>query len=368
MWSPDTQAVHAGRPEHVPGAPINTPITLTSTYVHSSDVSYARDGNETWFALESALASLEGGHATLFASGLAAATAISSLIPVGGKVVVPQATYFGVKNIFVELEMRGAIELTVVPSADTTDIINALTGADLVWLESIANPTMAVADIPTIAKAAKAQGALVVVDSTFATPLRQKPLELGADIVMHSATKYIGGHSDLLMGVTVCASAENAQRMAAYRHDHGATPGALETYLALRGLRTLALRLERAEANALELATRLLAHPKVMKVNYPGLAGNSEFGLAQKVLPTGCGAMLSFEVDADPKSIDASLEKLNLLTHATSLGGVESLIERRARYQREADGGVPLNLIRFSVGIENVEDIWADLTAALNRL
>lgn len=368
MWSPDTQAVHAGRPEHAPGAPVNTPITLTSTYVHSAEVGYARDGNESWFALEDALAALEGGHATLFSSGLAAASALSSLIPMGGKVVVPQATYFGVKNIFVELEKRGALELTVVPSGETTDIVNALAGADLVWLESIANPTMTIADIPTIAMAAKAQSALVVVDSTFATPLRQKPLDLGADIVMHSATKYIGGHSDLLMGITVCASAEHAHRMAAYRHDHGATPGALETYLALRGLRTLALRLERAEANALELATRLSAHPKVTKVNYPGLADNSEYVLAQKVLPTGCGAMLSFEVDADPKVIDSSLEKLQLITHATSLGGVESLIERRARYQSEADGGVPLNLIRFSVGIENVDDIWEDLTAALGRL
>jgi cystathionine gamma-synthase len=352
----------------IAGSAMNVPITLTSTYVHGSEVGYARDGNESWFALEAALSELDGGHATIFSSGLAAATAIASLIPLGGKVVVPNATYFGVKSIFQKLEERGLIKLEIVDGSKTENILNACEGTSIVWLESIANPTMLVSDIPSIAQAAHAHGALVVVDSTFATPLRQKPLDLGADIVLHSATKYIGGHSDLLLGVTVCKSTGHAKAMASYRHDYGATPGALETYLALRGLRTLAVRLDRAEANAMELAKRLAEHAIVSKVNYPGLIGNTEYEIAQRVLPNGASAMLSFELRAEPGAIDIALEGLKLISHATSLGGVESLIERRARYESEASGGVPLNLVRFSVGIENVDDLWNDLTGTLANL
>jgi cystathionine gamma-synthase len=234
----------------------------------------------------------------------------------------------------------------------------------MVWVESIANPLLVVADVPAIAAGARERGALTVVDSTFATPLRQKPLALGADIVMHSATKFIGGHSDLLLGVVVCRDLEHASAMSAFRHDHGSIPGALESYLALRGLRTLAVRLDRAEASAAELARRLLAHPLVSAVHYPGLPGDSQHGQAARALPDGCGPMLSFEVEGTIAQTDAFLDRLRLFAHATSLGGVESLIERRSRYVGDAAVVGP-TLCRVSVGLENVEDLWADLDAAL---
>ncbi|MEN9679983.1 MAG: hypothetical protein RLZ57_1112, partial [Actinomycetota bacterium] len=222
--------------------------------------------------------------------------------------------------------------------------------------------------IPAIAAAAKKVGALSVVDATFATPLRQKPIELGADIVLQSATKFIGGHSDLLLGAVICKSAEHSAKISSYRHEFGAIPGSLEAFLALRGLRTLAVRLDRSEANAIELAKRLKVHPKVLKVNYPSLEGDSQFEKAKRVLPNGCGAMVSFELDAKPEQVDQLLSGLKLISHATSLGGVESLIERRTRYDVEVQAGVPMTLCRFSVGIENVEDIWADLEAAIKKV
>jgi cystathionine gamma-synthase len=366
--TPETLAVHAGRPSRVPGAPLSTPITLSSTYVHTAAIEYGRDGNDGWSALETALAALDGGRALTFASGLASATAIASLVPAGGKVVLPQAAYYGVKGIFQALERNKLIELVLVDGSDTAAYIEASHGAHLVWMESIANPTMVVTDIPTITTAAKANGAITVVDATFATPLRQKPLEYGVDIVMHSVTKYLAGHSDLLLGAAITNSAEIYDQLFSYRHDHGAIPGGLETYLALRGVRTLGVRLERAEANALDLSQRLASHPRVTKVNYPGRVGDSQYEVAQKVLPDGASAMMSFELDATPEQVDSMLEGLNLITHATSLGGVESLIERRARYAPEANAGVPLTLCRFSVGIENVEDLWQDLATALAQL
>lgn len=367
-WDDNTIAVQAGRPLRVTGAPMNEPITLSATYVHTADIGYGRDGNNGWAALERALSQLDGGHAVTFASGLAAATAISSLVPTGGLVVIPQAAYYGVKGIFGALAERGQIRLQLVDASDTDAVIAACDGAAMVWMESIANPTLVVADVPKIVAAAKKAGALAVVDATFATPLRQKPLELGADIVMHSATKFIGGHSDLLLGAVTSQSEEHATAIAAFRHDNGAIPGALESFLALRGLRTMAVRLDRAQANALELAKRLSAHQKVSKVNYPGLEGDSQFDIAQRVLPHGSGAMLSFELASTAEKVDAALEELTLITHATSLGGVESLIERRARYDAELNAGVPETLCRFSVGIEDVDDIWNDLEKAFSHL
>ena len=363
-----TQIVHAGRPPHTPGASTSEAITLSSTYVQSADIEYGRDGNKGWAALELALSHLDGGTAVTFASGLAATNAIASLVPTGGTVVMPHAAYFGVKGIFGSLAEKGVLNLRFVDGADTSAVIEACAGASMVWLESIANPTLVVADIPTIAAAAYKAGVLVVVDATFATPIRQKPIELGADFVMHSVTKYIGGHSDLLLGAVISKSKEHATALAKYRHDNGAIPGSLEAFLALRGLRTLDVRLERAESNALELATRLKAHPKVTKVYYPGLVGDSQYEIARRLLPRGTSAMVSFELSASVKSIDEVLAGMTLVTNATSLGGVESLIERRARYEAELNAGVPETLCRFSVGIENVDDIWNDLETAFAKL
>ena len=366
-WSADTVAVQAGRPARLAGAPMNPPITLSSTYVHDASLEYGRDGNTTWGALEAALGALDGGSAVTFASGMAAATAIAALVPAGGTVVLASVAYHGVRTIFDRMQAEGRLIVRTVAADDTEAVLAAADGADMVWVESIANPLIVVADITAIAAGARERGALSVVDATFATPLRQRPLELGADIVLHAATKLIGGHSDLLLGAAVCREAGYASFLATYRHDHGAIPGAFDAFLALRGLRTLAVRLDRAEASAGELARRLAAHPAVATVHYPGRPGDAQHERASRVLPNGSGSMLSFEVAGTIEQTESFLARLRLLTHATSLGGVESLIERRARYAGDASIVGP-TLCRLSVGIENVENLWADLDVALRAV
>ena len=364
-WAADTVAVQAGRPERIPGAPMNAPLTLSATYVHDAALEYGRDGNTSWGALEAALGALDGGQAVAFASGLAATTAIAALVPPGGTVVLPSVAYFGVRTIFDRMQADGRLHVRTVAGDDTAGVVAAAVGADMVWMESIANPMIVVADVPAIAAAARENGAISVVDATFATPLRQRPLDLGADVVLHSATKLIAGHSDVLVGAAVCKDPAHAASLASYRHDHGSIPGALDTFLALRGLRTLAVRLDRAEASAGELARRLAAHPNIAQVNYPGLPADAQSERASRVLPHGTGSMLSFDVDGTVEQAEAFLARLRLVAHATSLGGVESLIERRARYAGDASIAGP-TLCRLSVGIENIEDIWADLDRALH--
>ena len=368
VWRPLTVPVQAGRPARTSGAPMNPPITLSSTYVHDTEKAYGRDGNDGWGAFESAMGTLDGGFAVSYASGLAAATSIADLVPTGGTIVLPEAAYYGVTNIFARMEAHGRLKVRAVDAGNTEEVIAAAKGADVVWVESIANPTMVVADIPAIVEGVRELGVLTVVDATFATPLRQRPLALGADIVLHSATKLIGGHSDLLLGVAVCKSEQHAQFLATHRHDHGSVPGGLEAFLALRGLRSLAVRLDRAESNAAELARRLNTHPSVTRVNYPGLPGDPQHEKASRVLPNGCGNMLSFELDATPEQTDEILSGLALLTHATSLGGVETAIERRTRWDAEVAAGVPMTLCRVSVGIEDVEDLWEDLNASIRTV
>jgi len=346
---------------------MNAPITMSSTYVHDAILEYGRDGNAGWGALETALGALDGGRAVTFASGLAAATAIADLVPAGGTVVLSSVTYYGVRNIFERMQARGRLHVRMAPADDSAAVLAAADGADMVWVESIANPLMVVADVPAIAAGARERGAITVVDATFATPLRQRPLDLGADIVMHSATKFIAGHSDLLLGAAAGRDHAHADHLAAHRHDHGAIPGGLEAFLTLRGLRTLAVRLDRAEASAAELARRLASQPNVSNVNYPGLPGDPQHERASRVLPNGSGSMLSFDVAGTVDETEAFLARLRLVTHATSLGGVESLIERRARYAGDATVVGP-TLCRMSVGIENVEDLWADLDRALTAV
>ena len=366
-WSPETVTVLAGRPTRHPGAPMNPPLTLSSTYVHDAAIEYGRDGNPGWAALEAALGALDGGHAVSFASGLAAATASADLVPAGGTIALSTVVYHGVRRILDALAASGRLELRLVAADDTDAVGAAADGADVVWVESIANPLLVVADVPAIAAAARAAGAVTVVDATFATPLRQRPLAMGADIVLHSATKLIGGHSDLLLGAAICRDPAHAARLAGFRHDHGSIPGALEAYLALRGLRTLAVRLDRSEATATELARRLSEHPGVAAVHYPGLPGDSQFERAARVLPDGAGSMIAFEVAGTVEQTEAILGRLRVWAHATSLGGVESLIERRARYEGDAAIVGP-TLCRASVGLEHVEDLWRDLDAALRAV
>jgi cystathionine gamma-synthase len=363
---PGSVVVASGRPPRTSRAPMSAPIVLSATFQHGPDDNYyLRQGSsDTIRAFEDAVGALEGGAALAFGSGMAAIAAVVEGRPTGSVAVVPSAGYSGSVALFDEQQRMGRMQVRSVDIADTAAVVAALPGADLLWLESVTNPMMAVADLPALIDAAHREGAVVCVDSTFSTPLVVRPLEHGADVVMHSATKYLSGHSDLLMGVLVTRGAELGAALKLRRDLTGGVPGALESYLALRGLRTLAVRLERAQANALELATRLAAHPAVTRVRFPGLATDPGHELVTR-LHDGYGAMISFEVAGSADDAERVCQSVRLISHATSLGGVESLIERRARYAIDAATGTPPTLLRLSVGIEHVEDLWTDLAQAL---
>jgi cystathionine gamma-synthase len=363
---PESVVVAAGRP-HEPGGPLSTPIVLTAPYRHSGDENaYARHTvSPTIAAFEAALGELEGGTALAFASGVAAGAAVLDGLPTGAVAVVPKAAYSGTVWLFDAQQELGRLTLRPVDTADTAAVTEALDGADLVWLETVSNPLMTVPDLPALAAAAHAAGALVSVDATFSTPLVVRPLELGADVVMHSVTKYLGGHSDVLMGALVVRSTSLAEELRLRRGRTGAVPGALEAYLATRGLRTLALRMERSQANAAILARRLADDPRVTLVRYPGLPDDPGHSVAARD-HAGFGAMIAFEMEGTAENAERLCEAVRLISHATSLGGVESLIERRARHDIDAAFGTPPTLLRFSVGIEHVDDLWADLSQALD--
>jgi cystathionine gamma-synthase len=365
----DTVAVSAGRPPRQPDAPFNPPVVLASTYVGAHDttttVGYGRYGNPTWSALEDAVGALEGGRALVYSSGMSAAWAALDLaLPRGGTVVIPSSCYLGVAAAVDERADGDGVTVRRVAVGDTDAVLSAADGADVVWLESPTNPTIEVADLPTIG-AALAGGITMVVDNTFATPLLQRPLEHGADLVVHSATKLIGGHSDALLGAVVCRAGDDRwERLLSRRSHRGDVPGPMEAYLVLRGLRTLPLRLERAQHNAGTLAARLADHPAVRRVRYPGLPDDPAHEVAARTM-AGFGAMIAIELP-DARSADAMIDELDLWVHATSLGGVESSIERRRRWPGEL-AGVPDGLLRLSVGIEHVDDLWADLAQALDQ-
>ncbi len=252
-YRPATIAVTSGRPAHEPDSPLNEPLTMASTYVAGGDVEYGRYGNPTWAAFETALGDLEGGRCLAFASGLAAVSTILDLVGQGAKVVAPRHAYLGSIGQIADLEARGRITAELVDITDTDAVVKACADAALVWLESPTNPALEVAEIAPIVAAAHEAGAYVVVDNTFATPLLQQPLSLDADLVVHSATKFIAGHSDVLLGAVVTRDDQLHDVLKKRRDMIGATPGTFETWLALRGLRTLHVRLERAQANAQEL-------------------------------------------------------------------------------------------------------------------
>jgi cystathionine gamma-synthase len=366
---PATLVVSAGRPPVEPNAPVVTPVVMTSTYVASDgaeqpgDLSYARWKNPTWTALEDTVGELEGGQALSFGSGMAAISAVLGLLPIGGTVVIPEGPYSGTQQISRLLRERGAIEVREVPVADTAAVLAALPGADLVLIESPTNPLLEVADLAAIAAGTRAAGVLLAVDNTFATPLLQRPLDLGADLVVHSATKYLSGHSDVLSGIVVTAREDLAARLHEHRTLHGAIPGPWEAWLVLRGIRTLALRVERAGSNAAELARRLAGHPAISLVRHPSLPEDPghQRALAQM---SGFGAIIRIELAAGPEAAERLCSATRLWVHATSLGGVESSLERRRRHATEPTV-VPESLVRLSVGIEDVEDLWADLDGAL---
>lgn len=341
---PATIAVSAGRPHGI-GEPLNHPITLASNFRGEEGVYSRTHGTPGWIGLEEAVGALEGGRAVSFSSGMAAAAAaVFALAP--KVLVLPTYSYLGVRALVDDHVRQGHLQVRFVDIADTAAVVAAIAGADVVWVETPTNPTLDVADIPTICAAAAAAGAKVVVDSTFATPVCARPLADGATIVIHSGTKFIGGHSDLLIGLAVAADDATYERLRQTRLVNGSTPGALEAFLALRGVRTLPLRMERMQANAVEVVARLRTHTAVADVRYPGF-----------------GAMVAFVLAGGAEAADAACRAVRLIVPATSLGGVESSMERRQKYA--GDAHVPPGLIRMSVGIEHVDDIWADLAQAL---
>ncbi|MFZ0324215.1 MAG: PLP-dependent aspartate aminotransferase family protein [Actinomycetes bacterium] len=347
--SPETLLITAGRPTREPDSPLNVPVTFASNFVQGGVRGYARHSQPTWDAFEDVVGSLEGGRALAFASGLAALGAVLELVPPGGVVVAPDVGYSGTRTALDAQVAAGRLQARFVDTVSAQAMVEAVAGADLVWLETPTNPMLETVDIRACVDLAHASGALVAVDATFASPLRLQPLAHGADLAMHSATKIMSGHSDLLMGVVTTADLRLHEQLHAIRTRTGGVAGPMETWLALRGLRTLAVRLDRAEATARSLADRLSGHPAVGRVRYPGT-----------------GAMLAVEL-SDAAAADAVVDSVQLWVAATSLGGVESSLERRRRWAEES-AQVPEGLLRLSVGLESPEDLWADLSAALDRV
>jgi cystathionine gamma-synthase len=370
---PETAVICAGRPRHAAREPLNVPVVLASNFHAGTTAapgmeegirSYARtDATPTWEALETAVGQVEGGHAVAFSSGMAAIAAVLDLVPAGARIVAPQDCYFGVGELLADGQQQGRWAVDRVDLTDTASVQAAVAGADLLWLETPSNPLLEVADLPALCAAGRRAGAVVGVDNTFATPLLQQPLALGADVVVHSATKFIGGHSDLLSGITIAREQALAGRLRHRRGLSGATPGALEAFLALRGLRTLALRLDRGQRNASELARRLQYHPAVSRVRYPGLPSDPGHRAAAAQM-TGFGAVLAFEV-ADAPTADRLCRAVQVIVAATSLGGVETTIERRSKLVGQ--GHLPPGLLRLSAGCEHIDDLWYDLNSALER-
>lgn len=375
--APDTLVVAAGRPPREHDAPVNAPIVLSSTFhetrtPEAGDRIYARGSNPTWDPFEEALGLLEGAGlpALVFGSGLGAAAAALSLVPTGGVVVMPRHGYAGSLSLAADLEAQGRFELHLVDIADTESVLSQLealaaradAGSLMLWLESPTNPMLEVAELSTLTRAAHAVGALVVADNTFNTPVVHRPLDDGVDVVLHSVTKWLAGHSDVVLGALVTNDPKLRERLLSHRTLHGAIAGPFEVWLALRGLRTLALRMERSQQNAATLAHRLAGHPAVRHVRYPGLPTDPGHERAAAQF-NGFGGIISIELD-DVATADALVAAVRLWLPATSLGGVESLIERRRRQPAEP-ATVPEELVRLSVGIENVDDLWADLDRAL---
>lgn len=377
--SPATLAVTAGRPPRRQGGPVNPPLVLSSTYVSTGtpepgELFYTRNDTETWRALESALAALEGAAlpALAFASGMAAIAAAFALVPRGGRVVMPEHSYGVALALAHELAAAGDIRLTLVDIADTDAVVAALAHdeagghagpAALLWVETPTNPMLEVAETPALAAAAHAVGALVVADNTFATPLVVRPLAQGADVVVHSVTKYLAGHSDVVLGAALTSDEALHARLHTHRTVHGAIPGPFEAWLALRGVRTVALRVERSQATAAELARRLARHPGVVEVRHPSLPTDPGHERAARLMD-GFGSIVGLRPAGGAAGADALVDRVRLWLPATSLGGVESSLERRRRFATESPT-VPDDLVRLSVGIEDVEDLWRDLDQAL---
>jgi cystathionine gamma-synthase len=278
----ESRVVAAARPDRVSDAGTNLPIELNSTFLAPGATGYGRFGNKTWSALESAIETLEGGATLVFSSGVAAISALFSILPRGAVITASRNGYSGTMVILRQAEASGAAEVRYVDVANTAQVLAALPGSTMLWLESPTNPALEVADMPTLIAAAKSLNVGVAVDNTFATPLIQQPLEMGADVVVHSLTKYIAGHSDVILGSISTKDLALHQRLSDVRRINGSIPGPFEVWLALRGLRTLGVRMERSQKSAMELATRLSIHPAVSQVRYPGLLTDPHHAIAKR--------------------------------------------------------------------------------------
>ncbi len=372
-----TDCIHAGNaPDPATGA-VAVPIYQTSTYVQEAlgvhkGYEYARTQNPTRRALEENLTKLEGGAgARAFASGMAAITAVSTLVKAGEHVVCSNMTYGGTFRYFTKIQARQGVEFTFVDTADADAVRKAMRPSTrLLHLESPTNPTMALCDIALLSQMAHERGALVVVDNTFASPYLQRPLSLGADIVVHSTTKFLNGHSDSVGGIAIAKDPEHVEWLGFVQNSSGAILSPFDSWLVLRGVKTLAVRMERHEFNGRAVAHFLAAHPKVRKTNYPGLPDHPQHELARRQM-RGFGAMISFDVGSF-EAASRLLSRVKLCSLGESLGGVETLISHPATMthasipeEERVRLGVTPGLVRISVGIEDVEDIVADLDQAL---
>ena len=373
-WTPRTKTAQALGWIDARTKAVTPPVHPSSTFIRDPDnqyragYGYARDENPGFDQAEALLAVLEGGAAAmLFASGMAAATAVFQALAAGDHVVVQEVIYWGLRKWLREFAERWRVEVDFVPAWDLEVLAAAVRPGEtrLVWIETPANPMWHVVDIAAAAEIAHRAGARLAVDGTVATPILTRPLALGADLVMHSATKYLNGHSDLVAGALVTARQDQAwAALHAERHDGGAVLGAFEAWLLLRGMRTLALRVPAASESALRIAQHLLGNANVAEVLYPGLASHPGHDVARRQMQGGFGGMLSIRVAGGEAAAIAAAARVRLWKRATSLGGVESLIEHRASVEGPGTP-VPADLLRLSVGIEDPDDLIADLEAAL---
>ncbi|CAM4196722.1 aminotransferase class V-fold PLP-dependent enzyme [Cytophagaceae bacterium 50C-KIRBA] len=372
----ETLAIHSTNLKDETAASIAAPIFLSTTFERSEDGSYpkghmyARNSSPNRDVLEKALAALEGGaKAFALGSGLAAVNAVFQCLKSGDHLLMPSVGYYASYKLAEEILGPWGLQVSQVDMTDVDAVKNAIQpNTKLIWIESPANPMLSVSDIAGICQIARNSGIKVGVDNTLASPILQNPIALGADIVMHATTKYIGGHSDILGGAVILKENDEwAQRIQRVQILMGATPNPLDCYLLARGLKTLPLRMKEHSKNAAILAEKLESHPAVEKVHYPGLPSHPQHDLALKQMPFGQSGMIAIQLKASENATQKFASTLTLFQQATSLGGVESLIEHRKSIEGP-QSNTPGNLLRLSVGLEHVDDLWDDLNAALNKL
>lgn len=373
-----TTVVHAGvRPDPLTGA-VMTPIYQTSTFVQEAPgkhkgYDYSRADNPTREALERSFAGIEGArHGLAFSSGLAAEQAVIQLLEPGAKVLVCDDVYGGTGRLFRRLFAKYGIDFKFVDFHDKEELAKEATAnVKMVWIETPTNPTMKVIDIAAVSALAKKTGALLVVDNTFASPVNQRPLALGADIVVHSTTKYIGGHSDLIGGALMVDRPDLFEQLKFIQFAAGSVPAPLECFLLLRSIKTLAIRMDRHNSSGLKVAQYLARHPQIQQIYYPGLAEHPNHKIAAKQM-SGFAGMVSVDLKGDYSQVVAFLQKLKIFSLAESLGGVESLVNHPEQMTHASVPpelrrklGIGPNLVRFSVGIEDPDDLIGDLEQAL---